>query len=67
MLNEDQVAQKQYFKQYLLYIYFHKVNTFLGDAAFSKFLNAFDMKYNKKIIKVYMIALMKGFLSHVWG
>lgn len=48
MLNEDQVSQKQYFKQYLLYIYFHKVNTFLGDATFSKFLNAFDMKYNKK-------------------
>lgn len=48
MLNEDQVAQRQYFKQYLLYIYFHKVNTFLGDATFSKFLNAFDMKYNKQ-------------------
>lgn len=48
VLNEDQVAQKQYFKKYLLYIYFHKVNTFLGDATFSKFLNAFDMKYNKK-------------------
>lgn len=48
MLNEDQVAQRQYFKKYLLYIYFHKVNTFLGDATFSKFLNAFDMKYNKR-------------------
>ena len=48
MLNEDQVAQRQYFKEYLLYIYFHEVNTFLGDATFSKFLNAFDMKYNKK-------------------
>lgn len=48
MLNEDQVAQRQYFKKYLLYIYFHKVNTFLGDATFSKFLNAFDMKYNKQ-------------------
>lgn len=48
MLNEDQVVQRQYFKKYLLYIYFHKVNTFLGDATFSKFLNAFDMKYNKK-------------------
>jgi hypothetical protein len=48
MLNEDQVAQRQYFKKYLLYIYFHKVNTFLGDATFSKFLNAFDMQYNKK-------------------
>lgn len=48
MLNEDQVAQRQYFKKYLLYIYFHKVNTFLGDATFSKFLNAFDMKYDKR-------------------
>ena len=34
--------------EYLLFIYFHKVNTFLGDATFSKFLNAFDMKYNKR-------------------
>lgn len=48
MLNEDQVAQRQHFKKYLLYIYFHKVNTFLGSATFSKFLNAFDMQYNKK-------------------
>ena len=48
MLNEDRVAQRQYFKKYLLYIYFHQVNTFLGDATFSKFLNAFDMKYGKK-------------------
>lgn len=48
MLIEDQVAQRQHFKKYLLYIYFHKVNTFLGDATFSKFLNAFDMKYNKR-------------------
>ena len=48
MLREDKVAQNRYFKKYLLYIYFHQVNTFLGDARFSKFLNAFDMKYNKK-------------------
>ena len=48
MFNEDKVTQRQYFKEYLLYIYFHKVNTFLGDATFSKFLNAFDMKYNRK-------------------
>lgn len=31
-----------------MYLYFHKVSTFLGDATFSKFLNAFDMKYNKR-------------------
>ena len=43
MFNEDKVTQRQYFKEY-----FHKVNTFLGDATFSKFLNAFDMKYNRK-------------------
>lgn len=48
MFNKDKVTQRQYFKEYLLYIYFHKVNTFLGDATFSKFLNAFDMKYNRK-------------------
>lgn len=48
MFNEDKVTQRQYFKEYLLYIYFYKVNTFLGDATFSKFLNAFDMKYNRK-------------------
>lgn len=48
MFNEDKVTQRKYFKEYLLYIYFHKVNTFLGDATFSKFLNAFDMKYNRK-------------------
>ena len=44
----DKVANREYIKQYFLYIYFHKVNTFLGDATFSKFLNAFDMQYNAK-------------------
>lgn len=48
MLNEDKVAQRKYIKQYILYIYFHKVNTFLGDATFSKFLNAFDMQHNRR-------------------
>lgn len=48
MLEEDKVANRKYIKQYFLYIYFHKVNTFLGDAKFSKFLNAFDMQYNGK-------------------
>lgn len=48
MLNEDQVAKRENIKKYYLYIYFHKVNTFLGDAAFSKFLNAFDMQYRNK-------------------
>ena len=48
LLIEEQVDQREYFKKYLLYIYFHKVNTFLGDARFSKFLNAFDMTYNEK-------------------
>lgn len=48
LLNEDQVAQREYIKEYYLYIYFHTVNTFLGDATFSKFLNAFDMQYSKR-------------------
>lgn len=48
MFEEDKVANREYIKQYFLYIYFHKVNTFLGDATFSKFLNAFDMQYNAK-------------------
>ena len=48
MFEEDKVANREYIKQYFLYIYFHKVNTFLGDATFSKFLNAFDMQYNAR-------------------
>ena len=67
MLNEDKVGQRRHFKTYLLYIYFHTVNTFLGDATFSKFLNAFDMKYRRKRIKTYMIVLMKVYLLPVWG
>lgn len=45
--DEAMVSEKKNFKKYLLYIYFHTVNTFLGDAKFSKFLNAFDMQYDK--------------------
>ena len=48
MFKEDKVARRDKVKEYYLYIYFHKVNTFLGNASFSKFLNAFDMQYNEK-------------------
>lgn len=48
LFKEEYVAKRQNFKCYLLYIYFHIVNTYLGDAYFSKFLNAFDMKYHKR-------------------
>lgn len=48
MYKGERVAKRQYFKKYLIYIYFHKVNTFLGDVMFSKFLNAFDLQYDKK-------------------
>ena len=48
LLEDEYVAKRKYFKFYLLYIYFHVVQTFLGDAAFSKFLNAFDMKFSEK-------------------
>lgn len=48
MFEEDKVSNREHVKKYYLYIYFHKVNTFLEDANFSKFLNAFDMQYNYK-------------------
>lgn len=48
MLEEDKVSKRENIKSYYLYIYFHKVNTFLGEASFSKFLNAFDMQYKNK-------------------
>lgn len=51
LFNEDQVAKREKLKEYYLYIYFHSVNTFLGDAKFSKLLNAFDMQYEKKNTK----------------
>lgn len=51
LFNEDLMAKRENIKEYYLYIYFHSVNTFLGDAKFSKFLNAFDMQYDKKNTK----------------
>lgn len=54
LLDEDYVAKRENFKEYLLYIYFHVAKTYLGDATFSKFLNAFDMQYQgKNIIDIY--------------
>lgn len=48
LLKEDLVSKRDHYSEYLLYIYFHVVKTFLGDAVFSKFLNAFDMQYSRK-------------------
>lgn len=48
LFKEECVSKRHHFKHYLLYIYFHIVNTYLGDASFSKFLNAFDMQYHEK-------------------
>lgn len=48
LYKQNQVAKQSYIKEYLLYIYFHSVNTFLGDITFSKFLNAFDLQKNKR-------------------
>lgn len=54
LLEEEHIAKRDQYKKYLLYIYFHVVKTYLGDATFSKFLNAFDMQYQKKnIIDIY--------------
>ncbi len=47
-LDQMMVSKRDRVKEYYLYIYFHTVETKLGDARFSKFLNAFDMKYEKK-------------------
>ena len=48
MLKENNVVKVENMKEYYLYIYFHKVNTFLGGIRFSKFLNAFDMQGSDK-------------------
>lgn len=48
LYKQNQVAKRTYIKEYILYIYFHSVNTFLGDITFSKFLNAFDLQYSQK-------------------
>ena len=48
MLSEEYVSKREHFRKYIIYIYFHTVNTFLGGATFSKFLNAFDMQYDKR-------------------
>lgn len=47
-LNQMVVSKRDYLKTYYLYIYFHAVKTRLGDANFSKFLNAFDMQHENK-------------------
>ena len=48
LLGADFVARRGRYKEYLLYIYFHVAKTYLKDATFSKFLNAFDMQYHQK-------------------
>ena len=51
LMHDEHVSNRKYFNEYLLYIYFHSVTSFLGDAVFSKFLNAFDMRGPKKNVK----------------
>ena len=54
--SDEFVSKMRYYNEYLLYVYFHVVKTFLGDAAFSKFLNEFDMQYSDKNVKdIYML------------
>ena len=47
-LDQMIISKRSFVKAYYLYIYFHTVDTKLGDVRFTKFLNAFDMKHNKK-------------------
>ena len=49
MFEEDKVHNRKNVKIYYLYIYFHKVNIFLGDVRFTKFVNAFDTQNKKDI------------------
>lgn len=49
-LDQMIVSKRQHIKEYYLYIYFHTVEIKLGNAYFSKFLNAFDMQYDRKNI-----------------
>lgn len=53
-LKQEHVQKRKHIKEYYLYIYFHTAPTYLKDATFTKFLNAFDMQYrNKNKIDIY--------------
>ena len=68
-LSRHKVANRQNYRQWLIYLYFHYVNTFLGDEdiRFSKFLNVFDMQYSKKnTIDIYDVS-NEGILLACWG
>lgn len=63
------VANREHFRDWIIYLYFHFVNTFLGkeDIRFSKLLNAFDMKYDKKNCKDIYDISNEGILIACWG
>ena len=68
-LSRHKVANRQNYRQWLIYLYFHYVNTFLGDEdiRFYKFLNVFDMQYSKKnTIDIYDVS-NEGILLACWG
>ena len=46
LYEDDYVYQREKFKDYLLYIYFHSVNTFLNGKRFDKFFKAFNPNYS---------------------
>lgn len=46
LYEDDYVYQREKFKDYLIYIYFHSVNTFLNGKRFEKFFKAFNPNYS---------------------
>lgn len=63
------VANREHFRDWIIYLYFHNVNTFLGkeDIRFSKILNAFDMQYNDLNKKDIYDISNEGVLIACWG
>ena len=63
------VANREHFRDWIIYLYFHNVNTFLGkeDIRFSKILNAFDMQYNNLNEKDIYDISNEGVLIACWG
>ncbi|MGN0319262.1 MAG: hypothetical protein ACI4E1_15160 [Lachnospira sp.] len=68
-MKKNHTDKLEYFRDYIIYLYFRYVNTFLGeqDIRFTKFLNAFDMKRDKKNTKDIYDLTNEGILVACWG
>lgn len=68
-MKRNHTDKLEHFRDYIIYLYFHYVNTFLGpdDLRFTKFLNAFDMAHDKKNSKDIYDLTNEGILVACWG